>query len=380
MNKTIVALFIPSYHVGGAEKVLILLANSFLAHYDEVHMLSVSSKGLLQEQLDPAVKRIDFDEASYKRILFKLRAYYETFKPDAVVTSLYATGIVACAARFISRHKPVLLIGAHNSFSAKLAAPDNVKDKYLLRPLSSLFFSGAEAIVSVSRGVSDDLANSLRLPAAKLHVIYNPVVSRDLLQKARMPLSHRWLGERSERPYKTLLTVGRLVEQKAYDVLLNAFARLPNRERYRLVIVGDGPLAEPLKILALALGISGWVDFVGYDMNPYRYMAKADLFVMSSIWEGLGNVLIEAMACGCPVVATDCPYGPSEILESGTYGYLAPLKDPQALADAIVSAFQCEKASTQQLALRANEFTDVRASSHYVSLINKLLTNHVVAS
>lgn len=378
MKKSVIAIFIPSYRIGGAEKVLVMLANSFLAHFDEVHMLTANIDGPLKEHLDPSIRCIDFGGGSYKGIFLKLRSYYDKHKPDAVLTSIYATGIVACAARMLSRHKPILLIGAHNSFSAKIASPDNVKDKYLLRPLSRFFFHRAEAIVSVSHGVSDDLVRSLGLDAKKLHVIYNPVVSPDLVRKARDPLEHRWLDQRHNSNFKTLLSVGRLVEQKGFSVLLDAFARLPNREGYRLVIVGDGPLAGPLMAQLQVLGVEEWVDFVGYDSNPYRYMSRADLFVLSSKWEGLANVLIEAMACGCAVVATDCPYGPNEILEDGKYGALVPVGDAQALTNAILESFNGKRAqvSATDLVLRANDFTDERATEAYVNLIKHLLVNH----
>ena len=382
MKKSIVAIFIPSYLVGGAEKVLVLLANNFLAHFDEVHMLSNTMDGPLKEQLDPSVRRIEFGGGSYKQILLRLRTYYDSYKPDAVLTSIYATGIVACAARLLSRHKPVLLIGAHNSFSAKISAPDNLKDKYLLRPLSRLFFHRAEAVVAVSHGVSDDLVCSLGLDHRKLHVIYNPVVSPALFQRALDPLEHRWLGDRNMRTYKTLISVGRLVEQKGYGVLLNAFSLLPNCEDYRLVIVGDGPLAVPLKEQVKALGISKIVDFVGYDSNPYRYMSRADLFVLPSKWEGLANVLIEAMACGCSVVSTDCPFGPKEILEDGKYGALVPVADAQALTNAIHESLNGKRArvTSSDLVRRGNHFTDVRATVAYVDLINRLLVNREIAS
>jgi glycosyltransferase involved in cell wall biosynthesis len=374
MKKNTIAIFIPSYHVGGAEKVLISLANSFLAHFDEVHMLSNTTIGPLKEQLDPSVKCINFGNSTYIRILFKLSSYFDTYKPDAVLTSIYATGLVAIAARLISRHQPVLLIGAHNSFSAKLSSPDNIKDKYLLRPLSRLLFYRAEAIVSVSKGVSDDLSTSLDLPAEKLHVIYNPVVTRDLLCKAMEPLKHRWLGDQKSN-YKTILCVGRLIEQKGFDLLLDAFSRLKNREEYRLVIVGDGPLAVPLKTHTQVLGIEELVDFTGYDLNPYRYMSHADAFILPSRWEGLPTVIIEAMACGCQIIATDCQYGPKEILEEGKYGTLVHVGDTQALTNAIQNLFSNKliHINKKELKHRANHFNDVNACKEYVRLIKKLL-------
>jgi glycosyltransferase involved in cell wall biosynthesis len=276
----------------------------------------------------------------------------------------------------------VLLIGAHNSFTAKVASPDNIKDKYLLRPMSRILFQRAEAIVSVSRGVSEDIARSLGLKEEKLHVIYNPVVSPLMIQMSKEVLQHPWLCHRLDRNYKTLLSVGRLVEQKGISLLIDAFAILPNREQYRLVIVGDGPLASHLKHKVQMHGIELLVDFIGYDSNPYRFMSRADLFVLASSWEGLANVLIEAMACGCPVVSTDCPYGPNEILEGGKYGQLVPVNDVKALSVAIFESLNCNsiEVSSNDLIRRANYFTHVRATNAYVDLIKKLVFQKSIAT
>jgi glycosyltransferase involved in cell wall biosynthesis len=162
--------------------------------------------------------------------------------------------------------------------------------------------------------------------------------------------------------------------------LLKAYSKLPNRENYRLIIVGDGPLALPLKVVAQELGISEQVDFVGYDSNPYRYMSRADLFILSSKWEGLANVLIEAMACGCSVVSTDCPYGPREILEDGKYGVLVPVEGAQELTNAIYDSVNGKRAHVDpaDLRRRANYFTDRRATNAYVELINSLLPRNTV--
>jgi len=166
-------------------------------------------------------------------------------------------------------------------------------------------------------------------------VIYNPVVSPELYEKADAPLEHPWF--RSNQP-PVILGVGRHYPQKGFDTLLRAFARVRQETPARLVILGEGPERPNLERLASELGVAADVDMPGFDPNPFRYMKRAGVFVLSSRYEGLPNVLIQAMACGCPVVSTDCPNGPAEILDGGRYGALVPVDDVEAMARAIVRA------------------------------------------
>jgi glycosyltransferase involved in cell wall biosynthesis len=173
------------------------------------------------------------------------------------------------------------------------------------------------------------------IPIQKVHVIYNPVVSPELYEKADAPLEHPWF--RSNQP-PVILGVGRHRPQKGFDTLLRAFARVRQETPARLVILGEGPERPNLERLASELGVAADVDMPGFDPNPFRYMRRAGVFVLSSRYEGLPNVLIQALACGCPVVSTDCPSGPSEILDGGRYGALVPVDDVEAMAGAIVRA------------------------------------------
>ena len=173
------------------------------------------------------------------------------------------------------------------------------------------------------------------VPAEKTVTIYNPVEAeriRDLMTK---PVNHRWLKDRTA---PVILAVGRLTEAKDYPTLLRAFARLRANRPARLIILGQGEEEARLKALASELGIAGDTDFVGYQKNPFVWMARCDLYVMSSAWEGFGNVLVEAMVCGARVVSTDCPSGPGEILEHGRWGRLVPVADAETMAEAMAEA------------------------------------------
>ena len=169
----------------------------------------------------------------------------------------------------------------------------------------------------------------------RIHTIYNPVVSADLHRKAREPLDHPWLNGRGP---PVVLAIGRLHKQKDFATLLAAFAVVLRQRTARLIVLGRGPLLASLRSLAHKLRIAKHVEFPGFVENPYAFLARASLFVLSSRHEGLANVLIEAMACGCPVVSTNCPFGPDEILEGGRWGELVPVGNPEALAGAMARA------------------------------------------
>jgi glycosyltransferase involved in cell wall biosynthesis len=372
-------MVLPTLRVGGAEKVMIELANGLARHKWPVQLLTMSADGPLAGSLSPRVEIVDLACGTYRKAVFALAHHYERVRPQIVLTSLYATGLAAIAAKIISAYKPKIVIGAHNSLRSKSTRPDNVKDKYLLLPLCRALFPSADAFVPVSQGVGKELQAILKLPDKKVRVIYNPVVSPQLLAQTGEPVDHPWLADPAARAFKTLVSVGRLVEQKGFDVLVKAFARVSDGRDCRLIIVGDGPLRAELQTLADELGIGSQVDLVGVQDNPYKFVSRADLFVLSSRWEGLGNVLIEALACGCPVVATDCHYGPSEILRGGAYGRLAPVDDPDALASCILDALESHvfmhhnKVALREGALR---FTAEHSVEKYMALFNEITSNH----
>ena len=227
----------------------------------------------------------------------------------------------------------------------------------------------ATRCVGVSQGVSDDLAVTARAPRHKITTIYNPVVTQALHAKTAEPPSHPWLID-----YRTpvILAAGRLTEQKDFPTLIRAFARLIRQRPTRLIILGEGPLRQELEGLAQDLGIDDRVSFPGWVDNPFALMSRASLFVLSSIYEGLPTVLVEAMACGCPCVSTDCPSGPAEILEDGRYGPLVPVGDEAALAEAMERGLD-EPPDRSLLQQRAAYFSADRAVAAYEDLIASVL-------
>jgi glycosyltransferase involved in cell wall biosynthesis len=195
-------------------------------------------------------------------------------------------------------------------------------------------YSGADEIVAVSKGVAADLGVRCCLPWHRIKVIYNPVLTPELLEKAREPVEHPWLAP-NQPP--VVLGVGRLTIQKDFSTLLRAFAQVRQRRPAKLLILGEGDQRRQLEALSRELGVDGHVCLAGYRENPHAYMARAQVFVLSSIYEGFGLVLVEAMASGVPVVSTDCESGPREVLQDGRYGTLVPIGNVEALAQGITA-------------------------------------------
>ena len=217
-------------------------------------------------------------------------------------------------------------------------------------------------------GSSDDVRRNLPTAARLVHTIHNPVVGPDLARQAKLPVQHPWFRDR-RRPI--ILSAGRLERVKDHVTLIRAFALVAEKRDARLVVLGEGRQRRELVRLALRLGVAHLVDFPGFHANPFAFMAKARLFALSSVSEGMPNVLIQAMACGTPVVSTDCPSGPSEVLEDGKWDALVPPRDPEALAVAMLTAMDHPNDSAALIA-RASEFSVGASVKAYLALIEDL--------
>ncbi len=230
----------------------------------------------------------------------------------------------------------------------------------------------ASACVCISHGVADEMKSLNLIDTEKLHVIYNPVVTTELLRQAEAPIPHRWLTP-GQPP--VILGVGRLGDQKDFSTLIRAFAIVAEkREQVRLVILGEGRQRKMLEELIKTFNLSDRAILPGYDPNPYSWMSRAALFVMTSRFEGFGNVAAESLACGCNVVAADCRSGPSEILDGGRYGKLAKVGDPEDVARAIVEALD-NPLPPEMLKRRASFFSEENSVSAYCKLMNELILN-----
>ena len=356
-----VALFAPSVRGGGAERVMLQLAEGLVQRGVVVNLLLAQAEGAYLDQIPRGVVLHDLKA---KRVMASLPGavrYLRRFKPDVMLSFMTHVNLVALWARRWAGVKTRLAISEHNMLSLSDQGGDAFK--YRLLPfLARRFYPWADDVIAVSEGVANDVASVAGLPAGRVRVIHNPVVTPKLMALAEEPLDHPWFAQHR---VPVLLGVGRLEPQKDFRTLLRAFARLREARELRLLLLGEGALRDELEQMAVELGISEDVSMPGFAGNPYRYMRHADVFVLSSAWEGLPGVLIEAMACGCAVVSTDCPSGPREILRNGAYGKLVPVGDAEALAVAIGETLD-NPASSARVVERARDFSQEVIVDRYI--------------
>ena len=293
--------------------------------------------------------------------------YLRREQPTALLSAKLSPNLTALWAKRQSGVSTRVVVSEHSHLSADLLSKRQRKRRSRVvspSPLLRRVYPWADAIVCVSHGVAEALAEFADVPRERITTI-NPTVPPDLHAKKQAPLDHPWF--RPDAP-PVVLGIGRLVPQKDFPTLLNAFARLRAQRPARLVILGEGKRRGELETLAATLGITADTAMPGFVENPYPYLARAAVFALSSVREGLPAVLIEALACGCPVVSTDCPSGPAEVLAGGKYGRLVPVGDEAALARAICATL--EKAPPRErLIERGRFFSGDRAVEQYERLL-----------
>ena len=294
--------------------------------------------------------------------------YLETARPAVLYPVGETANLLAVAARGLSGAPTRVIAGLHAAVPKRRAAAGGAGGRWRARLLARGIrraLHRADGIVAASRGLADEWAEDAAVPRSRIAAIHNPVVGEDLASLAAAPLHHPWFRE--DGP-PLILGAGRLAPQKDFETLLRAFALVRRRRPARLAILGDGELRSSLRGLADRLGIRREALFPGFARNPFAWMARAGVFALSSKWEGFGNVLVEALACGCPVVSTDCPSGPAEILDGGTWGRLVPVGDPPALAEAILATLDAPP-DRESLRRRGARFSEDRAARAYARFI-----------
>ena len=359
-----IALFLPSLRGGGAERVMLNLAQGFAAQGVQVDLVLAKAEGDYLNQIPARVTTVDLNSPRVLLSLPGLIKYLKREQPVAMLSAMGHANIVAVWAKKLAGVKTKLVASEHSTLSKATKQAQNIRSRVM--PLVMRFtYPKTDAVVAVSKGVADDLAQVIGLPRNHIKVIYNPVVDEKLIQKASETLNHPWF-DNGEPP--VILAVGRLTEPKDYPTLLRTFALLREQRSIRLIILGEGEKRSELETLASELGINDDIAMPGFVENPYKYMTNAAVFVLSSKREGLPTVLIEAMSCGCPVVSTDCPSGPIEILENGKYGALVPVGDEVQLAAAIMKAIG-STASANCIRSRSMDFSVDIISKQYLKLL-----------
>lgn len=357
------ALYVPSLRGGGAERAMVALANGFAARGLRVDLVLASAEGTYLSEISGDVRIIDLNAGRVSASLPGLVRYLRQERPATILSALNYANVIAVIAHQLARSQSRLVVSEHTNVLNFRSQPKSLRQRCVL-PLMRWAYRKADAIVAVSQGVADDLARTIGLPRDRIAVVYNPVVTPDLERRAAEPLDHPWFGE-GKAP--VVLAVGRLTSAKDYPSLLRAFAKVRSERDCRLVILGEGELRPALDAVVQELRIVDSVEMPGFVDNPFQWMRQASLFVLSSAWEGLPTVLIEAMACGTPVVSTDCHSGPREILEDGRWGALVPVGDVDALAEQMAKALG--SVGALDVTARARHFSDEKAVAAYLGVI-----------
>jgi len=359
----LIALFVPSLRGGGAERVVVTLANALVQRGFKVDILLVKAEGPYLSEVSSAVNVIDFGRSRLFLSLLDLVRYLRSRKPTTLFSFMRHANLVALLAKKISGGNARLVVSERTDGLA------SIREKkeyffYRLKFFIRYLYLSADAIHAVSCGVAESCAKELNLRLDSIRVVYNPVVTQQFLAMSYAKVDFSWFSK-DGRPL--ILSVGRLTEQKDFATLIQAFALVRLKINARLLILGDGNLRSDLDLLIADHNLQQSILIQGFVDNPFVLMRLADVFVLSSAWEGLPNVLIQAMACGTPVVSTNCRSGPNEILENGKWGHLVQVGDVKSLHHAILDTLVNK--NLPDVATRASDFSLQRTIDEYLMLL-----------
>lgn len=361
-NSGSISIVLPDLCIGGAERLHVYLANDWVEKGFAVELILMQKKGELLPLLAQEVRIITLGADCIRRVIRPLAAHLRRSRSDVIIAAMWPLTSAVVFSWFLSGKRGRLYLSDHNQLSISCYEELKVSSLYL-KALMRFTYPFASGIIAVSRGVKEDLCRLGRFRANQVEVIYNPAATGVSSQREAQPVREQLWG----RSFKHhILSVGELTKQKDFETLIRAFALIPEPLDAKLVILGNGTLRGELMSLIDQLGLHDRVVLPGFVMDPYPWFRSADLFVLSSRWEGFGNVIVEALECGVPVVSTDCLSGPAEILENGRYGKLVPVQDKEALADAIVNSL-AEPHDRELLMRRAQDFSVRKISDQYLA-------------
>lgn len=351
---------------GGAEKMMVRLANELAENGDNVELVLLTERGVTEKLLSSKVTVIDLNASRTMSSVSKLIRYLQQSQPDHILSALTHVNVIATIACAFTGMLKRLHTSERNAFSHDKHVNSNltVKFAYMLAPL--FYRWQPNPVIAVSKGVADELVRDTFVRQQDVVVAPNPVLDNNFIDKKYPQSSHKWLVDK-QKP--VIVAAGRLAQQKGFDVLINAMSIVVRKLDCRLIIFGEGEDRVQLSEQVCTLGLQDNIELPGYSSNVLSEMANADLFVLSSRFEGSPNVLVEAMSTGVPVISTDCPYGPEEILDGGKVGPLVKMDNAQELADMIVCELTKEDTNKAMRLDRAKVYTSKSAGACYRQLI-----------
>jgi glycosyltransferase involved in cell wall biosynthesis len=399
-----IAFILESLRSGGAQNMILIIAAALAERGHNIDLLVLNAEGSLASRVPASaqVVKIPAGNVTLARLqclladpfampalllpvllapkpshslgyLSGVARYLADVKPDALFAAKPTVNVEAVLAHRLARSRARLVLSERTNYSAAEEDADNSR-RQGISALMRRTYAHADAIVAVSKGVAKDLISQIGVRPERVVVVYNPTITPEIPVKSLEPANHPWFAKVNYGA-AIILSVGRIGTQKDYPTLLGAFAKVRSRRPARLLIIGE-PRSEykrerrvaEMNMLAEQLGIAADFSLIGFQENPYAFMARAQCFALSSRYEGFPNVLLEALACGCPVVSTDCPSGPAEILNNGEFGALVPVGDPDALAAAILATL-ANPPDREKLINRAQVFSFETAIDNYEAVL-----------
>lgn len=358
-----ISILLPNLGGGGAERVCLDLAREFSRQGHQVEFVLMRAEGDLLPLAQRDFLVIDLGLSRTRWVPMTLARYLRNRKPTVLIANMWALTSAAVLGRILSNQGTKLLLVEHNTLSLQFMSWGRIHN-FIMRASLWLTYPRADWIAAVSEGAAQDTARLAGLPLNRVTVLHNPIPMHGTLpREALTRVDELWACPKNER----IITVGSFKDQKNHPLLLRAFARLA-RPAARLMLLGQGEGEAQLRILATELGIAEKVIFAGFHADPAPFYSSASLFVLSSDYEGFGNVIVEALSFGLPVVSTDCPSGPAEILENGRFGLLVPVRDVEALAAAMAQALDTA-VDPAPLRARAADFAPEIVAGRYLQLM-----------
>jgi len=359
-----IAVFVSFSGTGGVERMVINLIRGFVNLGRSVDLVLVKAEGPHLDRLPPEVKVVRLGTRHTFLALPTLARYLRSRRPAALLAAKDRAGRTAVLARRLAGTDTRIVMRLGTNLSTAMADRSALGRWLRYWPIRRLY-PRVDRIIAVSEGVADDTARIAHLPRGRIQVIRNPVITPELADLAVAPCLHPWF-QVGEPP--VILGAGRFQRQKDFPTLVRAFARVRVARPCRLVILGEGGGRAKLEALIAELGLISEVDLPGFQSNPFPFLSRSALFVLSSAWEGSPNVLTEAMALGIPVVSTDCPSGPRELLDGGRFGPLVPVGDVEALARAIADTLDRHLPS-ETLKAAVAEYNQAESARRYLEVL-----------
>lgn len=332
MKKIKIFIFIPSLTGGGAERVSSTVAAHLNPEIFDTTLVAGKKEGAYASSLPSSLAVVDLGKTKVRNCIIPLVILFRREKPDVVLSFMHHSNIAVLLAKAAS-FSPVKIITAERNVMEHVYR----NTPRFIVAAERLLYRISTASLAGSKGLKENVHAVIDVPKEKIRVIYNPVDISSIQKKAKENTDHRWLYNKKS---PVVLGIGRLVPQKDFTTLIRAFAAVKKPVGIRLIILGEGTEHEKLLRLAVELNVASSVDLAGFKTNPYAFLARADVFVLPSLWEGFGNVWLEAIACGTPVVSTNCDYGPNEIIEHGISGLLVAPGNSKEMAHAIERMLQ----------------------------------------